>query len=95
MTPWARPALKNLFAIHERIARENPAAAAAELVQRIYEAANYLQSHPKLGRQAGILHLRELVVPTTPYILRYRLQGRQALIINIKHGRQQDFPRSR
>jgi addiction module RelE/StbE family toxin len=94
MTPWARPALKKLFAIYERIARENPAAA-AELIHRIYEAANYLQSHPKLGRQSGMLHLRELVVPNTPYILLYRLQGREALIINIQHGRQQDFPRSK
>jgi len=44
MTPSGDACQTKLLAIDERIARENPAA--AELIRRSYEAANYLLSHP-------------------------------------------------
>ena len=90
MTPWTRPALRKLFRIHEHIAREDTEAA-NRLITRLYQAANHLENFPQLGRPGLAFNLRELVVPATPYILRYRIRGGQARVIDIKHGSQQNY----
>jgi len=90
VTPWTVPAQRKLFKIHEYFARENRAAA-DRLIYHIYEAANYLEKFPQMGRPGLVVNIRELVVPGTPCVLRYRIRAGVARVIDIKHGKQQDF----
>ena len=79
MTPWTVPAQRKLFKIHEYVAKENRAAA-DRLIYRIYEAANYLEKFPHMGRPGLMVNIRELIVPGTPYILRYRIRAGVAFV---------------
>jgi plasmid stabilization system protein ParE len=82
--------LAKLFRIYEHIARESRVAA-DETIARLYEAANHLERMPRLGRPTEMLDVRELVVPGTPNILRYRIHGKIPKVINIRHGKQAGF----
>jgi len=44
--------------------------------------------HGPLGRPGRVSGTRELVVPGTPYVIPYRLQGQRIEIIAVFHGRQ-------
>jgi toxin ParE1/3/4 len=76
------------MAIAEYIAQDNPAAAYAvyDAIQRQVER---LAQHPRIGRPGRIKGTRELVVSGTPYILAYRVAGRDVTILRVLHGAQQ------
>jgi len=81
---WTRPALRDLAAIGDFIAGDNPAA--ARLVDRILDLADNLAAHPHLGRAGRIAGTRELVIGGTPYILPYRVQDGRVEILAVFHG---------
>ena len=60
-TRWTRPALADLEAIGDFVARDNPNAA-DRIVMRIVEAVEILRDHPHLGRTGRIAGTRELVI---------------------------------
>ena len=72
---WLAEALRNVDAVAEYIARDDPAAARA-VVRRIYDATSLLRDNPGLGRPGRIHGTRELVVPGTRYIVPYRVRPR-------------------
>jgi addiction module RelE/StbE family toxin len=82
---WLRTALANLDAEAAYVARDN-AAAAAQLVQRIYEVVEQLKQYPSLGRAGRVAGTRELVVSHTPYIVPYRVRGTVVEILRLLHG---------
>jgi toxin ParE1/3/4 len=71
--------------MHERIAEDNPAAA-ARVVERIRTAIERLRDFPALGRPGRVEGTRELVIPGTPYIVPYRAVGEAVEIITVLHG---------
>jgi toxin ParE1/3/4 len=84
---WAPRATAHLAALHARIARDNPRAAAQTLAT-IVNAADVLADHPNIGRPGRVPGSRELVVPGTPYVLPYRLHSDRIDIIAVFHERQ-------
>jgi toxin ParE1/3/4 len=82
---WTRTALANLNDLAEYIAQDNPRAA-AEMVDRIVAAIEKLKTHPSLGRPGRVPNTRELVVAATPYIIPYRVKGRNIEILRVFHG---------
>jgi addiction module RelE/StbE family toxin len=82
---WAAPALRDLEAIGDYIARDNPAAA-ARVVTRIFEQADFLASHPHAGRAGRVPGTRELVVSDTPFILPYRIEQETVEVLAVFHG---------
>jgi toxin ParE1/3/4 len=72
---WLTKALQNLDDEAEHIALEDPAAARL-VVQRIFDTANLLPANPALGHPGRIHGTRELVVPSTRYIIPYRARPR-------------------
>jgi addiction module RelE/StbE family toxin len=78
---------RRLADIHERIAADNPAAA-ARLVERIRTAVERLGAHPGIGRPGRVAGTRELVIAGTPYIVPYRVKDEVVQIITILHGAQ-------
>jgi toxin ParE1/3/4 len=84
-TRWTRPALADLEAIGDFIARDNPGAA-DRIVRRVVEAVERLPDHPHLGRSGRIGGTRELVIAETPYVVPYRVVHDEIQILAVIHG---------
>ena len=82
---WTRPALADLEAIGDFIARDNPVAA-KQLVVSLVASVDALRDHPNLGRPGRLAETRELVVAGTPYIVPYRVLGDDVEILAVFHG---------
>jgi len=85
---WQTEAAQDLIGIRQYIAHNNPKAA-GDVAQRILATIDYLRDHPGIGR-AGKLHgTRELVIPSLPYIVPYRVRGEVIEILGILHTSRQ------
>ena len=82
---WSAPALRDLEAIGDYIARDNPATA-NRVVLRILDQTEMLTAHPEIGRPGRIAETRELVITDTPYIVPYRLRGAVIEVLAVFHG---------
>jgi addiction module RelE/StbE family toxin len=78
-------ALANLDAEAEYIARDKPRAA-ARVVESIHETVALFRQYPALGRTGRVAGTRELVVPDTPYIIPYRIRGKEVQILRVFHA---------
>ena len=45
-----------------------------------------LPENPQIGRPGRVPGTREMIIPKTPYIVPYRLQGNAIQILRIYHG---------
>ncbi len=82
---WTQGAREDLQNIFEYIA-EDQVSAAHSVTERIVNAAEHLTSFPLLGRSLGPVALRELVVRSLPYVIRYSVEGEYILITRVRHG---------
>ena len=89
---WLRAALAELDAEAEYIARDNPRAA-AKIVDSIATSVDRLSRHPAMGRPGRVTGTRELVVPSTPYVIPYRVRGEFVEILRVFHAARK-WPRS-
>jgi addiction module RelE/StbE family toxin len=85
---WTKRALRRLDEIGERIAKDNPTAA-AQVVARIVSAADALAEHPAMGRTGRLTGTRELALSDIPYIIPYRVTRYDVEILTVMHGAQQ------
>jgi toxin ParE1/3/4 len=89
---WSPAALDDVDAIAEYIHRDSPAYASA-VVDKLLEAARNLATFPNAGRIVPELDnetVRERFVYS--YRLIYRVQGNEALVVAVVHGRRQLEP---
>ena len=84
-TRWTRPALADLEAIGDFVARDNPRAA-GRLVARIAASVEALAANPHMGRPGRITGTRELVIVETPYIVPYRVRSNEIEILAVLHA---------
>jgi toxin ParE1/3/4 len=89
---WSSTAVADLKSIREYIARDSPAAA-RKVADRIKQGVSRLRNFPLSGRAGRVPETRELVIPGTPYIAAYTIQGDEVLIAAVLHGRQ-NWPES-
>jgi toxin ParE1/3/4 len=82
---WTHPALADLEAIGDFIARDNPPAA-QRIVLSLVASIDSLRDHPNLGRPGRLTGTRELVVAGTPYIVPYRVRGDDVEVLAVFHG---------
>ncbi len=82
---WTEPAAKVLESIQDYIAKDNPRAA-FEVAQKLRHTTNQLSDHPKLGRAGRVHGTYELVIPGLPYIVPYRIKGKEVHILNLYHA---------
>ena len=69
------------------VAEQDPWAAIG-LGDAIEESIDNLFSHPKLGRIGRVKGTRELVIPSTPYIVAYAIESDRIIILRLLHGAQ-------
>ena len=82
---WLDDALADVTAIYRHVAADDPSAA-TRVVQRIQAAVHLLAQVPHRGRPGRWPGTRELVVPRTPYIVPYRVQGDLIEVLRVFHG---------
>lgn len=82
---WLRVAERNLDAIGEFIAEDNPEAA-ERTIRRIVEAIDLLRDRPALGRAGRVPGTRELVKPDTPFVVPYRIRNGILEVLRVFHG---------
>jgi len=82
---WTRPAARDLEEIGDYIARENPAAA-ARTIERIRDRVRNLSGFPHSGRRGRAPGTRELDIPSTPFIVGYRVDRDRIDILAVFHG---------
>jgi addiction module RelE/StbE family toxin len=84
---YRRKALNDLRSIYAHIAKEN-ASAAAKTLLTILKSIDLLADFPRLGRKGFRQGLRELIVPSTNYIVVYRIASNVIEIVAVFHGAQ-------
>ncbi len=82
---WTRPAARDLELIGDYIARENPRAA-DRTVRRIRDRTTDLADYPLLGRIGRVENTRELVVPSTPFVVVYWVDDDRVEILAVFHS---------
>jgi len=82
---WTRLAERDLDQIGNYIGQDNPAAAARVVLELIDQAQTLLPEHPAIGRPGRVLGTRELVIGNLPYIVAYRVRGRDVEILRVLH----------
>lgn len=82
---WTRLALKDIDSAYSYVAEENPCAA-ARMVERIKKAVVAIGRHSELGRCGRIEGSRELIVPGTPFIITYRVKGKEVELLAVIHS---------
>ncbi|MBZ9996729.1 MULTISPECIES: type II toxin-antitoxin system RelE/ParE family toxin [unclassified Mesorhizobium] len=86
---WTRRYLTELEAIGDYISEHNPRAA-ARIVKEIHgKTSRLLSANPFIGRTGEINGTRELVIPSTPYIVAYRVRDKEIEILFVQHGARQ------
>jgi toxin ParE1/3/4 len=84
---WSPRAVGHLADLRAYIAHENRGAA-ARMATTLLAAVDRLAELPNLGRPGRVSGTRELVVPSTQYVIPYRVRGERLEIIAVFHARQ-------
>jgi toxin ParE1/3/4 len=85
---WLRESISDLTKIRAYIGRDNVGAAEHVRLQ-IVEATRQLEHLPRLGHPGRRARTRELGVPRLPYIIAYRIDRDELVILGIFHGAQE------
>jgi toxin ParE1/3/4 len=83
---WSPEAIQDLISLRAYIAEESPAGARRTVLRILNDIENLLPDNPHMGRPGRVPGTRELVIPRTPYIVPYRLQGEFIQILRVYHG---------
>jgi toxin ParE1/3/4 len=87
MTPiWSPEAIADLTALRAYISQDDPAAAQRVVLHIIHNVEELLSSNLEMGRPGRVSGTRELVIPKTPFIVPYRVQGNAIQILRVFHG---------
>jgi toxin ParE1/3/4 len=84
---WSRFAWSDRDDIFTYIEAERPRAA-VHVDEQIADAARRLLDYPESGRPGRIAGTRELVIPRTPYVVAYLIDGDAVRILRVLHGAQ-------
>lgn len=90
---WSPAAADDFSHIIEYIRRDNPQVA-QRVARTIYESASSLTHFPRKGRAGRVEGTRELVLPSLPFIVVYRIVQDAVEIVNVIHGAQRYPPAS-
>ena len=85
---WLRTATKNLNAAASYIAKDDPEAA-QKMYAHIRRNVDVLGEHPEMGRPGRIFGTRELVISGYPFIVPYRIRGKEVQILRVFHTSKQ------
>lgn len=82
---WVLKAIQYLANEAEFVGEDNPTAA-ADLIERVFEATDRLAKFPDMGRPGRVPGTRELVIAGLPYIIPYRVRSGDVEILRVFHA---------
>ncbi|MES5487648.1 type II toxin-antitoxin system RelE/ParE family toxin [Bradyrhizobium sp. INPA03-11B] len=82
---WSRFALSDRDEIFSYIEAESPRAA-VHVDEQIADATRRLLDFPDSGRPGRVAGTRELVIPRTPYVTAYQVDGETVRVLRVLHG---------
>ena len=82
---WSEPALADLEAIHDFIARDSPRYA-TRFAERIIDATERLTTLPSMGRRVPEGDGRHREIVEAPYRILYRVEANVVYVVRIVHG---------
>ena len=83
---WSPEAVEDLASLRAYIEQDDPAAAQRVALHIVRNIATLLSQHPDMGRPGRVPGTRELVIPRTPFIVPYRVQGDTIQVLRVFHG---------
>jgi plasmid stabilization system protein ParE len=91
---WSPPALADVARLHQFLAPENPGAT-QRAIKTIRQGVKVLSKHPEIGRPVEELppEFREWVIEfgQGAYAALYRYDGKQVVILAVRHGREAGY----
>ncbi len=88
---WTEAAKGHLLGLDAYLYERNPAGV-DRVVDAICEAVGRLELFPFIGREGRVVGTREMVIPSTRYIVAYRIRKEVIQILAVMHGVQR-WPR--
>ena len=82
---WTQRARRQFLAIIDTLLEEHPSAA-ERAYDAITDSVSRLATFPELGRRGRVPDSRELVVPSQPSIVTYRIRRQTVHILAVLHG---------
>lgn len=82
---WSPEAAADFAGIVDYIRQQNPSAA-SRVAYLIYDSVTSLEPFPNKGRQGRVGGTRELVLPSLPFVVVYRVQLDAVEIARVLHG---------
>ena len=83
---WSPEAIDDLVSVRAYISEDDPAAAQRIALHIIHNVEALLAENPQMGRVGRVPGTRELVIPNTPFIVPYRVQGNAIQILRVFHA---------
>lgn len=84
---WSPEAAADFTGIVQYIQQQNPSAA-DRVAHAIFEGITSLESFPNRGRVGRVQNTRELILPSLPFIVVYRVKPDAVEIARVLHGSQ-------
>ncbi|HEU5280521.1 MAG TPA: type II toxin-antitoxin system RelE/ParE family toxin [Gammaproteobacteria bacterium] len=81
---WLEDAVNDLVSLRQYIANNNPRAA-HRIANKILSSVDHLSLHPGLGRSGRVPGTRELIIPSTPFLIPYRVAQDTVEILRVLH----------
>jgi toxin ParE1/3/4 len=88
------PGAQRTLAEHLEWIAERDEWAALDAGDAVMSRVARLASHPRLGRPGRVAGTRELVVTGSPYVVVYRLEPGEVVILRVLHGAPRGAPTS-
>ena len=83
---WSPEAVEDLNSLRAFIAQDKSSAARAVVLHILQTIEQLVPDNPHMGRPGRVPGTRELVNPSTPFIVPYRLRGDTIQILRVYHG---------
>ncbi len=91
---WSQPALRDVARLHAFLAPKSRDAA-KRAIKAIRRGVKALAKHPEIGRPVDELpaEFREWIIEfgSGAYVVRYYYDGKQALMLAVRHGREAGY----
>src|ERR1700675_405429 len=80
---WSPEAIDDLVSLRANISLEDPAAAKRVALHILHCVEELLPQNPELGHPGRVPGTRELVIPTTPFVIPYRVHNEVLQILRV------------
>ena len=83
---WSPEAIDDLLSIRQYIAQDDPGSAIKIVAAIVHLVEQQLPRFPHSGRPGRVEGTRELIVPSLPFIVPYRISGDGIDVIRVYHA---------